>query len=862
MALWDQLFKLFTYAYTPDPLSKKLSTKDITGAGISQPDAIIDVRGASELASGAGGYIRVQNELIDLTQTTNRQNRYKEYERLIISVAEIEMALTVFADEACVSGDTLISTVYNGLKSIEWLVQNYPEERFPIYCYDFEKNDYTIGWAFSPRFVKKAETIKIALDNGKVEIITPDHRILKRDGSWIEAGKLKYGDELMPFYKIKANQTLTNIKFNQFPRIYTFNKGWIHERQFIDEWRLGRDIEEYERLNYITQLVAGDLTARQIMKTMNTTDWGTIQNCMHKNGFTYKEIKFLAKNPDKRRVIGVHPHKEIDVYDLSVEGHENFCTNSLIMHNCQKDEDGRVFKIQCENKEVLEEAEHLCFHRDMLNLDQRNMWDKAKRLFVKGDAFWEVVIDPDDPKAGIFKIQDLPPETMYRIETTRGKLLEFQQGKEGPDYQAIQKAPPTQASDQDLQQAIAIRFSPDQIIHLRIGDYRKSFYPYGVSLVESARGPAHQLRMMEDSMVVYRLTRAPERRIFYIDVGQLPPFKAEAFIERMKDQFRKKKVVNNLNRQTGPNAVEERWHAPAVDEDYWLPIRPNSNTKIDTLPGASNLGEIDDTVYFRNKLFTALNFPKNYFSMEDPNATRITLSAQDVKFARYIERLQSHIEDAIYEIIHRHLTLRGYPPESYEDLSIKMTPPSDWRELSRAEIVTNRINNANSLKGSQLLSDYDILTLWMKYTIDEANEMIARMKIQKLEDLKLQVLAQNPQLLGVGIPGQGEQEIGTEPGGPSPMLGPEGTPPPGGTPPEGGMPPPGPEGMPPPEGGMPPPPAPEVAGKEQPGMAPPKEQAEPLPDPTDEDIVKYNLEIEDYEAEMDEENPDYSETEE
>jgi hypothetical protein len=179
------------------------------------------------------------------------------------------------------------------------------------------------------------------------------------------------------------------------------------------------------------------------------------------------------------------------------------------------------------------------------------------------------------------------------------------------------------------------------------------------------------------------------------------------------------------------------------------------------LPGAQNLGEIDDAVYFRNKLFTALNFPKNYFSNEDPTATRITLSAQDVKFARMIERLQGYMEDGMWEIAARHLRMRGFPEECYEDMTIKSTPPSDWRELSRAEVVTNRINNANSLKGAMLMSDYDILLRWMKYSEDEVQEMLARNKLQKLEELKLQVLAQNPQLLGVGTPGQPESHVGT-----------------------------------------------------------------------------------------------------
>lgn len=1273
MSWWD-FYKIWTYAFTQDPLAKKVDIRKLDGAGTTQPDAIPDIRNADVFSASGGGFIKLRetNDMIDLSTTTNRQARYKEYFRLLQGVAEIEMAITVFADEACVAGNTEIATLYHGYVTIEWLAKNKAGERFPIYSYDADKGDYTIGWAYDPRLVKKEKTVQLYLDNGETEAITADHLIMLRDGSWKQAGELKQGDLLMPFYRLKAKQGLTNLKVNQFPRIFTHKKGWIHERQFVDEWRTGKDISKYERMNKVTRMMAAGLTTGKVTKA--TGHWPeTITSTLMREGFTAKEIRYLAKKPDHRRVLAVVPGKEVEVYDLSVDKHKCFCTRSLVMHNCQRDEHGRVCKITCEDKEVMEELEFLFFHRNMLNMDQRFVWNIAKKTFVNGDWFGELIINPDNPKEGIYAVRELPPESMYRIETTKSKLIEFQQGKEGPDFQSLQRAPITQATDEELRMATAIRFAPEAVIHIRIGDDRKTFYPYGISLIEAARGPAHQLRMMEDAMVVYRLcltkdarvrttdgwkhineikegdtvfscdehgkifstkiiwtvnngiqkvykvksqhceitgtathpilvnrdgviqyvdienlvpkkdklinatrddetsipipriietswaklnstgrikfktkenknsliakcprpdrakqflyqenkslsseealvicsivglnpefdliicnkyeqkpeivnlpthvdedfarlfgfmlgdgsirakgfnqlcfssspdkalnqkyadliikyfgkirferdkrsekglgnyaldsrfacrlflkmgyipgakykripawvftasknirrafieglsdadgcerytkaglwfssinlcnrklvedikeiwhsiglcsgkithrkrkggheiepgrtmkpteswvvtitdrdlpkyenvwsvtsdgeqevfdvtvdnkyhniivngiithqTRAPERRVFYIDVAQLPPFKAEAFMERLKDQFRKKKVVTGRGGQ-GASAVDERWHPPAQDEDYWVPIKPNSNTRIETLPGAENLGEIDDTVYFRNKLFTALNFPKSYFSTEDPNATRITLSAQDVKFARLIERLQSYIEDGLWHIADRHLKLRGFPEETWEDLKIKMTPPSDWRELSRAEVVTNRINNANGLKGSQLMADFDVLTKWMNYTEDEANEMIARMKIQKLEDLKLQVLAQNPQLLGVGIPGQGEQEMGAEPGGPNPMMAPEGGAPPGGPP---GAPPEAPPGGAPAPGGPPMPPPDDQQGGDEPGMMPPAGQAEPLPEPSEEDIIKYDLEILDYEREMDDESPDFSEAE-
>jgi hypothetical protein len=284
--------------------------------------------------------------------------------------------------------------------------------------------------------------------------------------------------------------------------------------------------------------------------------------------------------------------------------------------------------------------------------------------------------------------------------------------------------------------------------------------------------------------------------------------------------------------------VEERWHAPAADEDYWIPIRPSANTRIETLPGAQNLGEIDDALYFRNKLFTALNFPKNYLSNEDVGATRITLSAQDARFARMVERIQASVEDAVLEICERHLEMRGFPSESYEDLKVEMTAPSSWRELSEAEIMNNRINIATTLKSSMLMSDFDLLTKFMRMPEEEAKKVIARNKIQKLEDLKIQIIGQNPQLLGVGTPAAqgGEPEMGTEAGGPTANLEP---------------PAPGAEGEQPEEG------QPEPEGEA--GQGPEADQVEPIPEPSEEDIKKYDLGLEDYSRVVDDEDIDWSE---
>lgn len=833
---WYDYFRLFTFGFQRDPYSKSQDPKNLTGSGVSQPDAL-QTMGGDDITSGSQGLMayRQSNDMIDITTLTNRSGRYKEYERLR-NIAEIETVMTVVSDEACVSASTLIATP-NGFKTIKELVDQGPDEKFLVYCFDEISKDHTLGWAYAPRFVKKEKTLTIVLEDGSRYTATSDHKVLMKSGKWEETGKLKLGDELMAFYRISINPDTSKLKQKQFPRIFTYNSGWTNERFFVDKWRFGKIEEKDKVLHKALHMLGKGIMFKKVAQTVGITTVA-LQQKIENAGFTAKELKKLSKNPEYRRVIGILHNEPEDVYDISVEEHKCFCTDSVVLHNCQKDDDGNICKIITQNDDIKNELKFLLFNRNMVNLN-KNGWNWFKNLCVNGDHFLEVVINPENPEEGVYKTVTLPAETMYRIETTKGRLIEFQQSKEGPDYSSLTN-PIDLTNNKEIEKSTAIRFSPYQIIHFRIGEDRKSFYPYGVSLIEPARSPAHQLRLMEDSMVVYRLARASERRVFYIDVGQLPPHKIDSLIDRMKDQFRKRKVAGGYGE--GADKVDERWHAPAVDEDFWLPLRPGSNTRIETLPGAQALGEIDDAVYFRNKLFVSLNFPKNYFSGEDINITKVSLSSQDVKFARMIERLQSAFEDGLYELAERHLILRGYPQELYKDLKIKMTTPSDWRELSRIEVINARLSVATQLKSSVLMSDYDIYINCMKYNKEETEEMLGRLKIQKLEELRSQVLSQNPQLLGIGIPGSEEEKsetsLGAEPGGPSTNLE-------------------APQEMPQaPDAPSETPEVPETEGSSENQKTTP--EAQDLSEPEKEDIEKYGLEIQDYESEMDEENPDYS----
>lgn len=500
------LFKIWSWALESDPYGKRQRSRSIEGSGIADTQVMPDLRGDGNYFGGSRNTISLRGgtDLIDLSSVSNRISRYKEYERLL-SVSEINAALTIYAEESCVAGDTRVATPFGYIEIQELAKTKQPDEEFLVYCYDFEKQDFTLGWAYHPRVVKKAKTLRFIMENGKTFSCTDDHRVLLRTAEWIEAKDLKIGDELMPFYRLSGSPTRKG-KSGAYSKVLSLQEGWKTEKNFIDSWRKGTPINDLKvRFNRLSR---SKLTRSQIASLLKMDQFKL--RSIDKD-FTLHEIKKLNERfSDKVRIIHISEGSEEDVYDLSVKKYENFATDTTVFHNCQIGSNGHLIDIQVENKDIAKELNEL-FHR-RLRID-RNLYNIAKSLYVKGDHFLELIIDPEDPKLGIIKFQTLPCDSMYRIETIKAKLIEFQQSKEGPDYQALMKYDVMTSSPEELSQSTAIRFTPNQIVHMRIGEDRSTFYPYGISLIEAARGPAHNLKLMQDAMMIYRLCLTADTRI-------------------------------------------------------------------------------------------------------------------------------------------------------------------------------------------------------------------------------------------------------------------------------------------------------------------------------------------------------------
>ena len=355
----------------------------------------------------------------------------------------------------------------------------------------------------------------------------------------------------------------------------------------------------------------------------------------------------------------------------------------------QKDIRNKRWLVRSESEDAIREVEKMF---DRIKLD-RYYWDLVRGSCKYGDAFVELVANARDMSAGIMKIKVLNPYFIIRIEDQFGYLKTFLQEVPQGSYAS---------GDWHSTKSTYIELDRNQIVHFRLHTSDPKYYPYGKSILAGAIRVYRSLKLMEDAMLVYRLSRAPERRIFYIDVGNLPSTKAEQFLETIKTRFKKEKFANQNNK------VDGKYNPLAVDEDFFVPIRGNQGTKIETLPGAQNLGEVDDVKYFRDKLLATLKIPKDYIVEYDKSPERkANLSQLDVKFARVIQRVQDSLAVGLTDIAKKHLEMVGYPKSIIKNLKIELPDPSDVFVKRKLEIDEAKARVIQAVVGTGLFpTDY------------------------------------------------------------------------------------------------------------------------------------------------------------
>ena len=274
------------------------------------------------------------------------------------------------------------------------------------------------------------------------------------------------------------------------------------------------------------------------------------------------------------------------------------------------------------------------------------------------------------------------------------------------------------------------RLSPDSVSYVTSGlmDPTKKTV---VSYLHKALKPINQLRMMEDSLVIYRLARAPERRIFYIDVGNMPRGKSEAYMKDIMTRYRNKLVYDA---STG-ELKDDRKHMSML-EDFWLPRREGGRgTEITTLPGGENLGQIDDIVYFQKRLYRSLNVPLSRLEQEAQfSLGRSTeINRDEVKFQKFIDKIRKRFSKLFTEILRKQLILKGIITDGdwnlwKNDITVDFLRDNHFAELKDSEILQNRLNTMDQI--SQYVGEYFSREWVMKNVMQMSEEDIDEMKAQ------------------------------------------------------------------------------------------------------------------------------------
>ncbi len=264
-----------------------------------------------------------------------------------------------------------------------------------------------------------------------------------------------------------------------------------------------------------------------------------------------------------------------------------------------------------------------------------------------------------------------------------------------------------------------------QIAHFRLLS-DSNFLPYGKSTLEGARRVWKQLSLMEDAMLIHRIMRAPEKRIFKVDIGNIPPNEVDNHMQRIMDQMKK---VPYLDQQTGDYNL--RFNLQNMVEDFFLPVRgSDSGTSIDNLPGLEWTGT-DDIEYLRNKMMAALKIPKAFLGYDESLSGKATLAAEDIRFARTIQRVQRIIVSELNKIAVIHLYSQGYRDESLVDFTLELTNPSTIFEKEKIDVWKSKVEVSKDMQENKFfskkwiyenvfsLTDQDMIEL-QKQLIDDA----------------------------------------------------------------------------------------------------------------------------------------------
>ena len=372
-----------------------------------------------------------------------------------------------------------------------------------------------------------------------------------------------------------------------------------------------------------------------------------------------------------------------------------------------KDDQGELLSIKSSDENIQRILYNLFY--DVLNIEF-NLWSWTRNMCKYGDFFLKLEIAEE------FGVYNVLPYTVYHMTRHEGH------DPDNPAKVTFQLDPDGLASSQDpnyrpRQSDNVVQFDNYEVAHFRlISD--TNYLPYGRSYIEPARKIYKQLTLMEDAMLIHRIMRAPEKRTFYVNVGQIPPNEVEQFMQKTISTMKK---TPHVDPQTGEYNL--RFNMMNMMEDFYLPVRGgDTSTKIETTKGLEYDGT-NDIEYLRDKLFAALKVPKAYFGFEADLSGKATLAAEDIRFARTVERIQRILESELTKIALIHLYVQGFKGESLTNFEIKLTNPSIIFEQEKIALLKEKVDLASQMLDTKLFPTDYIYDNLFNFSEDKYMEM-------------------------------------------------------------------------------------------------------------------------------------------
>jgi hypothetical protein len=449
---------------------------------------------------------------------------------------------------------------------------------------------------------------------------------------------------------------------------------------------------------------------------------------------TYVDLEGSVRNEieliTRYREMSNHPECQMAIDEI---------VNEAITH----DDRGKVVDVVLDNlkqpesikKKIIEEFDNI---QKMLNFN--NLADDLfKRWYIDGRMFYHVVVNDKNPKEGIQELRYIDPRKIRKVREVK-KERDPKTGALVVDsvaeyYVFNDRGTTTQTFTANVTQGL--RIAPESIININSGlmDAKNTFV---ISYLHKAIKPLNQLRMIEDAIVIYRISRAPERRIFYIDVGNLPKGKAEQYLRDIMIKYRNKMVYDA---NTG-ELRDERKHMSML-EDFWLPRREGGKgTEITTLPAGQNLGELEDVKYFQKKLLQSLNVPYSRLESQEGGLAGLGRSQEvtrdELKFAKFVVRLRNKFSQLFDEALKIQLVLKGICTREEwdqfkEDIYYDFRKDNNFTELREAELLQNRLQMVGMVDPfvGRYFSNQYVMNKILMMTEEEIEEMQEEIKEEK-----------------------------------------------------------------------------------------------------------------------------------